>query len=145
VNAPELFDVAQQPWEEMIMNNMSTTLERFKSKEKPTRSEVHPWSASPAYFYFNYLAGIQSTKNNFEEVRIAPAFGLLQAMEGLLPTPKGNIIFSLRKSDTKLLAELMIPDAISGEILWNGNQISLKEEKHNYVLEWCSEIRLTTN
>jgi len=56
-------------------------------------------------------------------------------MEGLLPTSKGNIIFSLWKSDTKLLAKLMIPDAISGEILWNGNQISLKEEKHNYVLE----------
>jgi len=135
VNAPELFDVAQRPWEEMIMNNMSTTLERFESKEKPARSEVHPWSASPAYFYFNYLAGIQSTKNNFEEVRIAPAFGLLQSMEGLLPTPKGNIIFSLRKSDTKLLAELTIPDAISCEMICNGKQISLKEGKHNYVLE----------
>ncbi|MFK7933140.1 MAG: hypothetical protein AB8G22_06495, partial [Saprospiraceae bacterium] len=86
VNAPELFALAQKPWEEMITNNMTTTLERFESKEKPTRSEVHPWSASPAYFYFNYLAGIQSTKNNFEEIRIAPAFGELQTMEGMLPT-----------------------------------------------------------
>ena len=53
VNAPELFALAQKPWEEMITNNMTTTLERFESKEKPTRSEVHPWSASPAYFYFD--------------------------------------------------------------------------------------------
>jgi len=135
VNAPELFALAQKPWEEMITNNMTTTLERFESKEKPTRSEVHPWSASPAYFYFDYLAGIQSTKNNFEEIRIAPSFGELQAMEGLFPTEKGNILFSLKKSGSKLLAELTIPKEIKGEILWRGSKLSLKEGKHKYVLD----------
>ncbi|MEH6512240.1 MAG: hypothetical protein V7734_03955 [Maribacter arcticus] len=58
VGAPELFNVALKPWEKMIEDNMTTTLERIESHEKPTRSEVYPWSASPAYFYFNYLAGI---------------------------------------------------------------------------------------
>lgn len=135
VNAPELFALAQKPWEEMITNSMTTTLERFESKEKPTRSEVHPWSASPAYFYFNYLAGIQSTKNNFEEIQIAPSFGELQTIEGLLPTEKGNILFSLKKSGSKLLAEVTIPDGIKGEILWRGSKQPLKAGKQEYVLD----------
>lgn len=135
VNAPELFALAQQPWGEMITNNMSTTLERFESKEKPTRSEVHPWSASPAYFYFNYLAGIRSTKNNFEEIRIAPAFGELQTIAGLLPTEKGNIVFKLNKTGKKLLAEITIPNTMKGAIYWGGNKLPLKVGKHNYVLK----------
>ena len=120
---------------EMISNNMTTTLERFESKEKPTRSEVHPWSASPAYFYFDYLAGIQSTKNNFEEIRIAPSFGELKMIEGLLPTEKGNILFRLKKVDSKLLAEVTLPDGMKGEIFWRGNKLPLKAGKRKYVLK----------
>ena len=134
VNAPELFDLAQKPWETMIANNMTTTLERFEHKEKPTRSEVHPWSASPAYFYFNFLAGIQSTKNNFEEIRIAPVFGILHTMEGVLPTSKGNIVFKLEKSGKPLVAEIDIPESIKGKIIWAGNNFSLKKGKQKYIL-----------
>ena len=135
VGAPELFDLAQKPWESMINDHMTTTLERFESKKKPTRSEVHPWSASPAYFYFNYLAGIESVKNNFEEVRIAPVFGKLQSMDGLLPTSKGNIVFNLKKSKTKLSAEITIPKKMNGELVWNGKHIPLKQGKNKYTLK----------
>lgn len=134
VGAPELFDVAQQPWETMIADHMTTTLERFESKEKPTRSEVHPWSASPAYFYFSYLAGIESVKNDFEEIRITPAFGKLHTMEGLLPTSRGDIIFVLKKSNTKLSAEITVPQKMKGQLSWNGKQITLKEGRHKYTL-----------
>ena len=134
VNAPELFALAQKPWETMIDNNMTTTLERFESKEKPTRSEVHPWSASPAYFYFNYLAGIQSVKNNFEEMRIAPVFGELEAMEGLLPTTKGNILFDLTTSEETLSAEIILPEEMNGQLVWKGNRISLKQGRHKYTV-----------
>ncbi|MBJ2173275.1 hypothetical protein JBL43_03450 [Aureibaculum sp. A20] len=135
VNAPELFTLAQKPWEEMIANHMTTTLERFDSKEKRARSEVHPWSTSPAYFYFDYLAGIQSVKNNFEEIRIAPSFGELKTIEGLLPTAKGNIIFKLKKSGSKLFAEITIPDLIKGEIFWRGSKLSLITGKQVYVMK----------
>ncbi|MGS0526198.1 alpha-L-rhamnosidase-related protein [Zobellia nedashkovskayae] len=135
VGAPELFDLAQKPWESMITDHMTTTLERFESKKKQTRSEVHPWSASPAYFYFNYLAGIESVKNNFEEVRIAPVFGKLQSMDGLLPTTKGNIVFNLKKSKTKLSAEITIPEEMKGELVWNGKHIPLKQGKNKYTLK----------
>ncbi len=135
VGAPELFNIALKPWEKMIANNMTTTLERFESIEKPTRSEVHPWSASPAYFYFNYLAGIQSVKNDFEEVRIAPAFGKLETMKGLLPTPKGNIEFQLKKIKNKLLAEITIPDNMAGILSWQGTEIPLIKGKNTYSIK----------
>eukprot|EP01093_Parvamoeba_rugata_P011078 TRINITY_DN302_c0_g1_i1.p1 TRINITY_DN302_c0_g1~~TRINITY_DN302_c0_g1_i1.p1 ORF type:complete len:815 (-),score=174.27 TRINITY_DN302_c0_g1_i1:6829-9273(-) len=135
VDAPELFDAVQKPWEKMIDDNMTTTLERFESAEKPTRSEVHPWSASPAYFYFNYLAGIQSVKNNFEEVRIAPVFGKLRAMEGILPTPNGNIIFNLKRTKNKLTAEIKIPETMTGTLVWQGTEIALSKGNKTYKLK----------
>lgn len=135
VGAPELFDLAQKPWEQMIADNMTTTLERFESVEKPTRSEVHPWSASPAYFYFNYLAGIQSVKNDFEEVQIAPAFGDLNTIIGVLPTSKGAIDFELNKSKSKLSAEITLPDTMNGTLVWQGTIIELKKGKHLYTIK----------
>ena len=135
VNAPELFAEAQKPWEELIANNMTTTLERFESVEKPTRSEVHPWSTSPAYFYFNYLAGIQSTKNNFEEIIVKPVFGELQKIQGLMPTFNGNILFDFRRSDKKLKAEITIPETIKGVIVWNNKRIPLKTGKNTYSFD----------
>lgn len=133
--APELFAVAQTPWKKMIDDHMTTTLERFESKEKPTRSEVHPWSASPALFYFDYLAGIESADKNFEKVRIKPVFGELKSMEGLRPTAKGSIGFTMRKSGTRLDAELTIPENMSGELIWNGTRVPLKQGKHTYRLK----------
>jgi alpha-L-rhamnosidase len=135
VGAPELFDVALKPWEKMIEDNMTTTLERFENIEKPTRSEVHPWSASPAYFYFNYLAGIQSVKNDFEEVRIAPAFGKLKTMVGLLPTSKGTIEFKLNRTKNKLSAEITLPNTMAGNLSWQGTEIPLKKGKNVYGIK----------
>ncbi|WP_405412662.1 hypothetical protein [Maribacter sp. Asnod1-A12] len=135
VDAPELFDVAQQPWEEMIEDNMTTTLERFESVEKPTRSEVHPWSASPAYFYFNYLAGIRSVQNDFEEMEISPAFGKLNEIAGLLPTSKGTIVFELKRNKNKLSAEITIPDTMKGNLNWQGTVIPLKKGKNTYTIK----------
>lgn len=134
VNVPELFSAAQKPWEEIIANHMTTTLERFESKEKPTRSEVHPWSASPAYFYFNYLAGIKSKKNTFEEISIEPVFGELNEMQGVMPTPHGSIIFDLKRKGKKLSADITIPNTISGAIIWNGKSVALTVGKKSYRL-----------
>mgnify|MGYP000468377063 CR=1 FL=1 len=135
VDVPELFDIAQKPWANMLVNNMTTTSERFESVERPSRSEVHPWSASPAYFYFNYLAGIQSTKNSFEEIVVKPVFGELSKMEGFLPTPHGNILFNLQKQDNKLDAQLTIPETMKGEIVWLDKSVPLKSGKHSYSLD----------
>jgi len=135
VGAPELFDVALKPWEKMIEDNMTTTLERFESIEKPTNSEVHPWSASPAFFYFNYLAGIQSVKNDFEEVCIAPAFGKLKTMLGLLPTSKETIEFKLNRTKNKLSAEITLPNTMAGNLSWQGTEITLKKGKNVYGIK----------
>ncbi|NHF60688.1 family 78 glycoside hydrolase catalytic domain [Flavobacteriaceae bacterium TP-CH-4] len=134
VGVPELFDLAQQPWEKMVADHMTTTLERFESTTKPTRSEVHPWSASPAYFYLTYLAGIQSKENNFEEIRIAPVFGILQTIEGSMPTTKGTIHFNLKRSEGRLFAEIVLPENIKGEIIWNGTTETLRPGRHQYEL-----------
>lgn len=125
VDAPELFDIAQKPWEHMIEQHMTTTLERFESEKRPTRSEVHPWSASPAYFYFNYLAGISSMENNYKMVKVEPRFGVLKNIKGVLPTQQGNIEFHLRKNTKEVWAEICLPKGTSGVFEWQGKSHAL--------------------
>ncbi|WP_430909593.1 hypothetical protein [Maribacter sp. 2-571] len=134
VGKPALFDSAQRPWEEMVANNMSTTLERFEANSKPTRSEVHPWSASPAYFYLTYLAGIQSVSGNFDDICISPAFGKLTKIKGTMPTAKGPIHFNLEKRKNNLYAEIEIPTKSKGSIQWNGSAQPLRPGRHRYQL-----------
>ena len=92
---PDLFETSLKPWFELISQNMTTTLERMESPEKPTRSEVHPWSASPLWYFFTYLAGINPKKYSYEEIEINPAFGKLNKIQGEMGTPVGSIIFNL--------------------------------------------------
>ncbi len=133
-SAPELFDLAQKPWEKMIGQHMSTTLERFEYKNKPTRSEVHPWSASPPLFYFGFLAGIRSLSDNYAKIRVAPQFGVLNQISGTLPTPRGNIEFELKKKEQKLQAYFLLPKGCNGTLVWNGKEVRLYAGENQWNL-----------
>lgn len=133
VDAPELFDVAQKPWETMVNNNMTTTLERLESKHRPTRSEVHPWSAAPAYFYFTYLAGIKSTENNHKKVIVKPRFGKLKSMKGQMPTPHGNILFDFSKKENGASFDINLPRGMTGVFQWKSESFNLMEGANQFV------------
>lgn len=132
VDAPELFDQAQQPWESMVEQNMTTTLERFESVTRPTRSEVHPWSSSPAYFYLTYLAGITSAENNYKRIHVKPRFGILTRMEGQMPTPQGDIHFYFNKGEQVLSVKIQLPPGSQGGIEWQNEIYELTEGENNF-------------
>ncbi|MDX2070525.1 MAG: alpha-L-rhamnosidase N-terminal domain-containing protein [Haliscomenobacter sp.] len=124
---PELFELAQKPWEELVNLNLTTALERFESGKKATRSECHPWSTAPAYFYFKTIAGIEPTGLGFSTIKIAPKLGKNNKVEGLYPTPFGEINFKIsRQSGGGVQAELNIPSQIKGQFIWAGKTVPLK-------------------
>jgi hypothetical protein len=125
--APELFELAQQPWEELVNLNLTTALERFESGKKATRSECHPWSTAPAYFYFKTIAGIEPIGLGFSTIKIAPKLGKLKQVEGVYPTPKGEITFKLQRQPSGgIQAELNIPSGINGQFIWAGKSTPIK-------------------
>jgi alpha-L-rhamnosidase len=126
--ASEYFDRVQKPWAELVNLGLSTTVERFEGKMKiNTRSEAHPWATAPLYFYYNLLAGIEPLGLGFGTIKIAPQMGNLNQIEGVYPTPKGDIGFKMTKNNKNIEAELTIPDEISGTFEWNGKKIALKK------------------
>ena len=127
--AGSLFDLAQQPWERLIDDGLTTALERMESKLKPTRSECHPWSTGPAYAYFTLLAGITPGDIGFSTVYVKPDPGALAFIEGSYPHPKGDIVFRFEKKGKKLRGELELPQGLSGTCEINGKTIALKAGK----------------
>jgi alpha-L-rhamnosidase len=133
----DLFDRVQKPWVELVRQGLSTTVERLESRlsHHPTRSEAHPWSTAPAYFYFRLLAGIVPQSMGFDQVRIAPQLGSLTRIEGLYPTPKGDILFVFEKKiNQQLAATLTMPEGIKGYIEWQGKRVVLKAGRQEIVL-----------
>lgn len=99
----DLFEEVLQPWRILREQGATTLVERFESPIKPTRSEAHPWGASPALFAFQMLAGI-SADHEGPSIQMAPKFGHLSKIEGYCPVRgKGNgVSFSLSLENGKL-------------------------------------------
>lgn len=79
-------------------------MERFEDERKATRSEAHPWGASPALFVYSLLAGIDLAAPTSDAIRMTPAFGDLAQIKGYCPAygPDAGVRFDLRREGTRL-------------------------------------------
>ncbi|MEL7159484.1 MAG: hypothetical protein AAFN92_01895, partial [Bacteroidota bacterium] len=87
---------ALAPWYDIVADGATTAVERFEGS-KATRSEAHPWGASPVLFAFQNLAGIDLDRKT-ETIVMAPRFGHLREMRGFCPVygPEDGVWFDLR-------------------------------------------------
>ena len=113
-------------WRENIANGLTTWAET--SDVNTSRSDCHAWGASPNIEFFRILLGIDSASPAFRTVRIAPNLGDITKIGGTMPHPEGEISVSYEiRKDGKgkdapncLYVEIELPDAVSGEFVWNG-------------------------
>ena len=113
-------------WRENIANGLTTWAET--SDVNTSRSDCHAWGASPNIEFFRILLGIDSASPAFRTVRIAPNLGDITKIGGTMPHPEGEISVSYEiRKDGKgkdapncLHVEIELPDAVSGEFVWNG-------------------------
>lgn len=126
VGAGDLFDKALEPWKDLVRDGLTTTLERMESENKPTRSECHPWAAGPAYAYYTLVAGISPAEIGFRTIRFKPELGTLKSIEGLYPHPEGDIAFSIRRKGKALVADITLPEGITGTAEINGKSVPLR-------------------
>jgi len=110
------------PWREMLSWNLTT----FAEEPVPTRSDSHAWSAHPNYHMLALVTGIRPAAPGFEEVRIAPAMGPLEWIEGTMPHPDGTIRVDLeRQGENGLTGTVVLPDGLTGTLEWQGTTLSL--------------------
>nr|WP_319509537.1 alpha-L-rhamnosidase C-terminal domain-containing protein [uncultured Draconibacterium sp.] len=116
------------PLKELIDNGLTT----FPEKADPTRSDCHAWSASPAYYFFSLVCGIEPGTPGFNTVRIEPHLGNLEWIDGTMPHKFGEIKVSLKQTKNKKISgTIVLPTGLSGIFVWNGERISLNEGENH--------------
>ncbi len=66
------------------------------------KSLCHAWGASPIYLLGKYYLGVKPTAAGYATYEIAPSLGGLQWMEGKVPTPKGDIVLHVSRTNIKV-------------------------------------------
>jgi alpha-L-rhamnosidase len=110
-------------WKTMLDNHQHT----FSEWVKDPRSECHAWSAYPAYFFLNTIAGIEPATPGFTAVRIEPHPGRLTKISAQMPHPGGLITADYEKMrDDSWSIRIRLPAGVSGTFIWKGETYPLR-------------------
>jgi alpha-L-rhamnosidase len=104
-------------WKTMLDHHLRT----FSEWITDPRSECHAWSAYPAYFFLNTIAGIGPAEPGFTAVRIEPHPGRLTKISAQVPHPDGPINTDYEKGrDGFWSIRIWLPASINGTLIWKG-------------------------
>jgi hypothetical protein len=81
------------PWREMLGVGLTTCTEYW-----PGRSDCHAWSAWPAADFLSTVLGVRPGAPGFREILIKPQLQGLDQAAGSVPTPRGPVDVSWKKS-----------------------------------------------
>lgn len=85
-------------------------------------SLCHPWSAGPTRWLSDHVLGIRPTAPGFSRIRIAPNQGMVEAVRGCVPTPRGPVKIERAEGAIHVsLPEGMTGEGPEGETLHPGN------------------------
>jgi alpha-L-rhamnosidase len=122
-------------WELMKERGMTTFAEvPLEWGEENQRSECHPWSTAPDYFFFRTICGIRPTSAGHKTVEIAPAFGEMTQIKAVYPHNLGNIELDLKRNGLQLEGSVTVPTGMKATFIWGDNKKELKAGKQNLKL-----------
>lgn len=121
-------------WKLMKERGLTTFIEvPLEWGEENQRSECHPWSSSPNYFFFRTVGGIKPVAPGHKTIEIAPSFGGLTKLEAVYPHHLGNISLNITRNGSFVSGDITIPAGIKATLIWNNRQIVLKPGKQSIV------------
>jgi alpha-L-rhamnosidase len=113
-------------WQLMKERGMTTFAEvPLEWGEENQRSECHPWSSSPNYFFFRTMCGIMPLEPGHKKVEIAPFFGEFKKIKAVYPHHSGNIELEFYRDKAELKGKISIPKGMRAVLKWNGKKIKL--------------------
>lgn len=115
-------------WKLMKERGLTTFVEvPLEWGEENQRSECHPWSSSPNYFFFRMLCGIKPISPGHRAVEIEPSFGDLYMIDAVYPHHLGNISMYLTREGSKIRGTIVVPRGMKAMFRWGKNEVSLKQ------------------
>lgn len=105
-------------WRKNLELGMTTWGE--DSQVESTRSDCHAWGASPNIEIFRTILGIESDAPGFKKIRVEPHLGNITEIGGRMPHPEGIISVNYDLKSKKPVAEIILPENVSGTFIWKG-------------------------
>ncbi len=101
-------------WE--LYNPTETGAQHYAMYGRPYgKSLCHAWGASPIYLLGRYYLGVEPTKPGFAEYTVAPDAAGLAWMEGVVPTPRGDVRVDVRDGKVRVVGNGGL-----GTLRWKG-------------------------
>jgi alpha-L-rhamnosidase len=127
----EHFSGELSEWLLMKKRGMTTFAEvPLEWGEENQRSECHPWSSSPNYFFFRTVCGIKALAPGHRQIEIAPSFNNLTRIDAIYPHVLGDIKMSLVRKASGIEGYIILPEGINGIFIWGNKRSELKEGKN---------------
>jgi len=117
------------PWRNMLALGLTTWAEN----PEPTRSDCHAWSAHLNFDLLATVAGIEPAAPGFREVAIRPHLGALKQLRATLPHPLGEITVAYERKGEGLVADVTLPEKLSGAFYWKDKKTPLRSGKQHLV------------
>ena len=119
-------------WQLMKDRGMTTFAEvPLEWGEENQRSECHPWSSAPNYFFFRTICGIKPLVPGHKKVEIAPAFGELEKISAVYPHHLGNVELDLQRNGSQITGSVTVPKGMDASFVWRNATIKLKQGKQS--------------
>jgi hypothetical protein len=119
------------PWREMLQLGLTTWAET----PEPTRSDCHAWSAHPNFDLLATVAGIEPAAAGFGQVLLQPHLGHLTRLQATLPHPAGEIRVRYQRQGEGLIAEVFLPETVSGWFFWGGKKLPLRPGSQQLTIQ----------
>ncbi len=84
-------------WVNMMKSGSTISLEAWDIMFKPNLDWNHAWGSAPANILPRYVMGVRPLEPGFGKILIRPQVGKLEAIEGYVPTIRGQVSVGVRQ------------------------------------------------
>ncbi|WP_458108700.1 glycoside hydrolase family 78 protein [Arthrobacter sp. R3-55] len=112
-----LTDATQPGWARLLEAGGSFTWEAWELEEGTDYSQSHAWSASVVREILEYLLGVRVTAPGASGVVIQPPVCRLEHAAGSVPTQRGVVAVSWRRTADRMEVDCTIPAGVAAQVV----------------------------
>lgn len=112
-----LTDSSQPGWARQLDAGASFTWEAWELDEGTDYSQSHAWSASVVREILEYLLGVRVTAPGASAVVIQPPVCRLEHAEGRVPTQRGTVSVSWRRTPAGMELDYTVPPGVTAHVV----------------------------
>ena len=108
----EIIDAITRWWGEMLDMGLTNTPEHWPENFSSGNSRCHAWSAHPMVFFRDIICGVRQKSVRWDEITFKPLGVLGKLVEGVFPTPHGEIKVSIDRRENSVKDEIILPQGV---------------------------------